>query len=86
MIDINEPIDKVLDIKRDLGITSFLVTKLGKKRRKSFYIDFDGDKDLGQYFDVHKTAFAKKPLNSEEFFKLEGIITSRDLKARKGTE
>jgi hypothetical protein len=30
MIDINESIEKVKEIKRDLGITSFLVTNLPK--------------------------------------------------------
>jgi len=41
IIDHNESIEKVLEIKRDLGITSFLVTSLSKERKKSFYMDLE---------------------------------------------
>lgn len=49
LIDENESIEKINEIKRDLNIQSFLVTKLGK-RTNSFYVDETENKD----FDFHK--------------------------------
>lgn len=49
LIDENESIEKLNEIKRDLNIQSFLVTKLGK-RSESFHLDELDNKD----YDIHK--------------------------------
>ena len=36
MVDINESIDNLMEVKRDLGITSFLVTDLPLEKKMSF--------------------------------------------------
>lgn len=79
IVDENTTIEKLLEIKKDLGIKSFLVTKLPKDRK--FSVDIDDEEDL-KYFG-HSDAFSKKHIDSDYNFKLTGIITKRDLRASK---
>lgn len=77
IIDENESIEKLNEIKRELDIQSFLVTSVDRKRGLSFDED---DVDLNEY-DVYKRVFTKKNMEANKDFKLKGIITARDLKA-----
>ncbi len=78
LVDENESIEKLKEIKRDLGIKSFLVTKLPKNRSLSFD---DEDRDNIKKYDIYKRVFAKKNMEDNKTFKLSGIITARDLRA-----
>lgn len=49
LVDQNESIDKIMEIKRDLGITSFLVTDLPEKRSMSL-----DEEDFEKNFEFHK--------------------------------
>ena len=63
LIDENESISKLNDIKMNLGIQSFLVTRLGK-RSESFHLD---EENKDQY-DFHQSVFAKKNMENNKDF------------------
>lgn len=54
LIDENESIEKLNEIKRELNIQSFLVTKLGKRKESFHEEELTNDK-----FEIHQKVFAK---------------------------
>lgn len=80
IVDENTTIDKLKKIKKELGVKSFLVTKLPKGRK--FSVDLDDEDDV-QTFSHYRDTFSKKHIDSDMNFKLTGIITKRDLRASK---
>jgi IMP dehydrogenase len=79
IVDENTTIDKLKEIKKELGIKSFLVTKIPENRELSFYEDEEERSKL----EIFKNVFSKTHLESETQFQLNGIITKRDLRASK---